>query len=332
MRKLNIDNDRLVEIAEKLKSGRVLVVGDVMLDQFIYGTVERISPEAPVPVVAVNEEMFMLGGAANVLHNIMALGGSSTVCGIIGDDVHGKRVKTLFKNAKASTDGLVVDKDRITSKKTRIIAHSQQVVRFDKEETTKVPKASIDKVISYIRSNINDFDAVIISDYGKGVVTKQLIAKVVEICTKSNRVIIVDPKIKHFKYYKGVTSMTPNHHEASQAANIKIVNDKTLEKAGRKLMVDLESDSLLITRGADGMALFAKDGSITKIPTMARNVYDVTGAGDTVIAAFTLALSVGASFIEAAVLANFAAGIVVGKVGTATVTVDEVTRVFTQDN
>ncbi|MFC1855938.1 D-glycero-beta-D-manno-heptose-7-phosphate kinase [Thermodesulfobacteriota bacterium] len=331
MKKLKIKNKRLIELAKGFKNGRVLVVGDVMIDQFIYGSVERISPEAPVPVVAVEDETFMLGGAANVLHNIKGLKGSSTVCGIIGTDIYGKQAKSLFRKVKAPTDGLVEVEGRVTTKKTRIIAHSQQVVRFDKEVKKDISKKILNKLISYIKSNITEFDAVIISDYGKGVVTKELAAHVVDICIKNNRVIIIDPKTNHLDYYKKITSMTPNHHEAAAATGIEIRDEKSLLKAGSYLLDTLKSDSVLITLGDKGMALFEKDGSVSKIPTVAQNVYDVTGAGDTVIATFTLALSVGASFKEAAVLANYAAGVVVGKVGTATVSVDELCNSLEQD-
>ena len=333
MRKLKIKNERLIDIVGNFNKGKVLVVGDVMIDQFIYGTVDRISPEAPVPVVEVQDETFTLGGAANVLNNIKKLGGgTSSVCGVIGDDSYGERAKSLFKQIGAKSDGLIADSQRITTKKTRIIAHSQQVVRFDKEVKNNITKPTYNKVISYIKSNITGYDAVIISDYGKGVITKELAAAVVDICTKNNRIIIVDPKTNHLLYYKGITSMTPNHHEASLAAGIKITDEKTLEKAGNLLITFLESDSVLITRGDKGMALFEKAGTISNIPTVAQNVYDVTGAGDTVISVFTLALSVGASFKEAAVLANYAAGIVVGKIGTATTTADELCSAITLDN
>lgn len=332
MRKLKIKNERLTDIAKSFNKGKVMVVGDVMVDQFIYGTVERISPEAPVPVVEVQSETFMLGGAANVLSNIKSLGGTTSVCGVIGDDAHGKRAKSMFKKIGAETDGLIVDAHRITTKKTRIIAHSQQVVRFDKEVKDNISKTTHKKIMNHISSDITGYDAVIISDYGKGVITKELAAEVVELCKKKNKVITVDPKTNHLLYYKGITSMTPNHHEASLASGIKIIDEKTLEKSGSFLLTFLESDSVLITRGDKGMALFEKDGTISKIPTVAQNVYDVTGAGDTVISVFTLALSVGASFKEAAVLANYAAGIVVGKVGTATVTEDELCSAITLDN
>jgi D-beta-D-heptose 7-phosphate kinase/D-beta-D-heptose 1-phosphate adenosyltransferase len=332
MKKLKIKNERLTQLARSFKNGKVLVVGDVMIDQFIYGTVDRISPEAPVPVVAVQDETFMLGGAANVVHNINSLGGSSSVCGVIGDDIYGKKAKSLFKGSNAKTDGLVVVPKRVTTKKTRIIAHSQQVVRFDKEVKQNITKAAFNKIISYIRSNITKYDAVIISDYGKGVVTKELASSVVSICTKNKKFIIIDPKTSHFEYYKKITAMTPNHHEASLASGINIVDDKSLERAGMKLLESLKSDSVLITRGDQGMALFEKGGSVSRIPTVAQNVFDVTGAGDTVISAFTLALSTGASLKEAAVLANYAAGVVVGKLGTAVVSVDEIINAINFDN
>ncbi len=332
MKKLKIKNERLIEIAENFSKGRLLVIGDVMIDQFIYGTVDRISPEAPVPVVEVQDESFMLGGAANVNNNIGALGGESTICGVIGDDAYAKMVNSLFEDIGVKTSGLITDAKRITSKKTRVIAHSQQIVRFDKEVKKDINKTTLGKILGYLRSNITNYDAVIISDYGKGVVTKELVEGVVDICVKNERVIIVDPKTDHFEYYKKITSMTPNHHEASKAVGIEITNERNLEKAGAKLLKALESESLLITRGDKGMALFEKDGSISKIPTVAQKVYDVTGAGDTVIATFTLALSVGATLKEAAVLANYAAGIVVGKVGTATTTIKELCDTIKTDS
>jgi D-beta-D-heptose 7-phosphate kinase/D-beta-D-heptose 1-phosphate adenosyltransferase len=301
----------------------VLVVGDLMVDQFIWGNVKRISPEAPVPVVEVAEENLQLGGSANVAHNISSLGGKVYVAGTIGRDEMGKVLIHKMREKGMFTDGIIVEQDRPTSVKTRIIAHNQQVVRFDRENKSDISKSTLLLMLEYIRSCLPKIQAIIISDYCKGVVTKKLIKKLLEIAP-SDIFIAVDPKIGHFDYYHGVSLITPNLNEASFGSGINIEDEKSLVKAGKMLQEKYHFKTILITRGHEGMSLFEKTGKITHIPTYAQNVYDVTGAGDTVIAAFTLHYSAVSKYKEAAIFANHAAGIVVGEVGTAVVTIDKI--------
>jgi len=316
---MNINLEKLINYVNNFSKLNILVIGDLMLDVFIYGTVDRISPEAPVPVVEINKEVMMPGGAANVAANLKTLGVNPILAGIIGDDNNGKILKELL-NDIGIHESFILNDGRITSTKTRIIAHSQQVVRIDKEEKHNIKKKDIDKLLNYIDEIENRIDAIIISDYGKGMITKYLIEQLV---TKYNsKIITVDPKIENFYYYKNVTSLTPNNKEASMATNIKIKDTDSLIKCGKNILEKLNSRSLVITRGEEGMTVFTPN-SITHIPAVAKEVYDVTGAGDTVISVFTSALAVGADYVEAAIIANAAAGIVVGKVGTATTTKEE---------
>jgi len=306
---------RFYKIISRMPKARVLVVGDIMLDRFIWGTVSRISPEAPVPVVWAKSESFMPGGASNVANNICALGADAYICGVIGDDEAGRiLVSELSKNG-IKADGIVLDKNRPTIHKTRIIAHQQQVVRIDKESDSVFDKCIIDSMISYAKSRINDIDAIIIEDYGKGLVVPRLIRELVLLAGHHKKIVTVDPKEEHFRLYTGVTSITPNREEAEEASGIKIKDSQSLRKAGSRLLGMLKSDSVLITLGEDGMALFQKHKSCVSIPTVAQEVYDVSGAGDTVIGVFTLALACGANMNEAAYIANAAAGVVVGKLG-----------------
>jgi len=293
------------------------VIGDVILDRYIHGTVSRISPEAPVPVVEVTHENFLLGGAANVAHNIVSLEGQVTVVGIAGKDSAGGVLKSILD--EKGIGSCIFDDRRPTIVKTRVIAHNQQVVRFDREDKRKVAGRAFEALIDCIKSAVRDHDAVIISDYKKGIVSPELVAEVVKASRAKNRFIAVDPKAGHFHCYKNVSLITPNIMEASHGAGIEIKDEKSLIKAGRALLKKLPCKSALITRGEDGMSLFDK-GRVTHIPTVARQIYDVTGAGDTVIAAFTLAHVSGATMQQAAVIANHAAGIVVGEVGTAVTT------------
>ncbi|MBI5739736.1 MAG: D-glycero-beta-D-manno-heptose-7-phosphate kinase [Nitrospirae bacterium] len=308
---------------KKFKNTGILVIGDLMVDQYVWGKVKRISPEAPVPVVEVTDENLLLGGAANVAHNILSLGGKVYVAGTVGSDDIGKIVVNKFRESGIGADGIVVDRDRPTTVKTRVIAHSQQVVRFDKEIKSDIGLATLSLVLDYVRACIPAIKGIIISDYSKGMITKALIAKVLRLC--GPRVFVaVDPKVGHFEYYRGVSLITPNIAEASFGSGIDISDEKTLIAAGKILLKKINCGSLVITRGDEGMTLFERGGRITHIPTCAREVYDVSGAGDTVIAALTLAHSAGASLKEAAIIANHAAGVVVGKVGTAVVTPKEV--------
>jgi len=321
-----LDKKVLLSYLGRFKDTGLLVVGDIMLDHFIWGRVTRISPEAPVPVVDINNESIMLGGAANVLNNIVSLGGRAHICGVIGHDEMGRRLVHELRLLNVDTSGIVVEEKRPTTIKTRVIAHNQQVVRFDRESKGDIGKDTEQKILQYATDNVKHLSGIIVSDYSKGVITKSLVKGLVKIAAKKGIPIAVDPKVSHFDYYKGATVVTPNNLEASQASGIDIVGEDGLLAAGKKLMEKLASRALLITRGEHGMSLFEKGKKPVHIPTVAKEVYDVTGAGDTVIAVFTLALAAGASMQEAACIANHAAGIVVGEVGTATVKVEQLKR------
>jgi len=305
---------------------RILVIGDLILDHYIWGKVNRISPEAPVPVVEVVRESFMLGGAANVAHNIVSLGGRASVVGINGRDIAGEVLQNLLTQKGVDCEG-ICESNRPTTVKTRIIAHNQQVVRFDREDRTYADGKVLKGIMDYLYPVIDRHDAIIISDYKKGMVSPELVRNILRHRTAKKRFIAVDPKVGHFDYYKGVSLITPNVMEASEGAHIEIRDDRTLLQAGRKLMKRLACKAVLITRGEHGMSLF-RGSRVTHIPTVAKKVYDVTGAGDTVISAFTLAVASGASMEEAAVIANHAAGIVVGEVGTAVATPEQLKESF----
>lgn len=301
---------------------RILVVGDLILDRYIWGRVDRISPEAPVPVVEVTGDTSMPGGAANVAYNIVSLGGKATVIGVTGRDKAANTLKELM--ALKGIDLVEIEDKRPTTVKTRVIAHNQHIVRFDQEDREKVGGGALKGIISSIKELLPGHDAVIISDYKKGVVSRTVMSAVLE-ASRGEKFIAVDPKTGHFHLYKGVSLITPNLLEASHGSGIEIRDEKTLEKAGMRLLGKLGCKAVLITRGKDGMSLFRKEGVI-HIPTFARRVYDVTGAGDTVIATFTLSYAAKASFREAAMLSNHAAGIVVAEVGTAAPTVQKLRR------
>lgn len=310
---------RLIRYLHRFADARLLIVGDVMLDHYIWGHVDRISPEAPVPVVAVSNESVHLGGAANVAQNAVSLGGKVELCGIIGRDDFGGRILRELKRLKIRTDGILIDRDRPTTKKTRVIAHSQQVVRFDREERLEVSERVRNSLLEFIARKIRHVDGVVISDYAKGVITAELMKEVIGLAQQHRIRVIVDPKVSHMPYYQGVQVITPNTSEAITAAGLEQASTNDLSRAGRILLNRMGCEAVLITRGEHGMSLFEIDGRITHIPTVARGVYDVTGAGDTVIATLALGLCAGAGMREAAILANYAAGIVVGIVGTSTV-------------
>lgn len=318
------DSKGLLKYIDRFHKARILVVGDVMLDHYIWGTVNRISPEAPVPVVNVTRETFLLGAAANVVNNIRSIGGNVTICGVIGRDDAGRQLERMLRERQIPTDGLVVDESRPTTIKTRVIAHSQQVVRFDRETKDGIDREIMRLIFENVHRFVDDgIDAIIISDYCKGVVTRELVRDIVRLAGKKGLIVAVDPKVNHFGIYKGVTILTPNTKEASIGSGIEIEDENSLLKAGKTLLKRLGCDAVLITRGEHGMSLFEKGGRVTHIPTMAREVFDVTGAGDTVISVLTTAMAAGAEMVDAARISNFAAGIVVGIVGTATVKPDE---------
>jgi len=293
---------------------KLLVVGDLILDHFIWGRVERISPEAPVPVVEVTHDTFMLGGAANVASNIVSLGGHATVAGVVGRDAASDVLRGLLKQRGIGFRAF--EDKRPTTVKTRVIAHNQQVVRFDKEKRDGLGGKTFGELLSFIKAAVKEHDGVIVSDYKKGVVSSALIREILKAAGKK-KFVALDPKVGHFHLYKGVSVITPNLHEASEGSGIKITDRKTLLRAGRRLKERLGCKAVLITMGEQGMALFEGDRT-TQIPTTARKVYDVTGAGDTVIAALSLALASGAGLLESAIISNHAAGLVVAEVGTVT--------------
>lgn len=301
---------------DRLEGHRVLVVGDLMLDHYIWGSVQRISPEAPVPVVNVLRESVLLGGAGNVLHNILTLGGRGLLCGVVGADDAGRWLSEDLKAKGVEIGGIVVEDERPTTQKTRIIAHQQQIVRYDHEKKSEISSKTEKKFIQFINEQIYHIDCMVISDYAKGVITKGLLRTILPLALRRGIPVVVDPKVHHFSLYKKVTVVTPNHLEASQASGIEIVDEATLRQAGKVLLKKLGCRAVLITRGEQGMSLFDKSGEITHIPTEARQVFDVTGAGDTVVSTLSLAISAGAPLPAAARLANHAAGVVVGMVGT----------------
>lgn len=323
-----LNKNRALEIIANFSEATVLVVGDLMLDHFIWGKVARISPEAPVPVVDVRAENILLGGCANVLNNIHAIGGLVLGTGVVGADNMGERLRQEFIDRRIDTGGVVVEKERTTTLKTRIVAHGQQIVRFDRESRAPVAKDSIEQIIAYVESRLDQIGAIVISDYNKGLITQALLDGIRQVVAGRKLVVCVDPKRDDFSFYRGFDVITPNHHEAGRALGREIHNEEDLCRTGATLMEQYDFKAVLITRGEEGLSLFENGSPFvhTHFPTVAREVFDVTGAGDTVIGVFALAMAAGASFKEAAVLANHAAGIVVGKVGTATVSREELAK------
>ncbi len=321
---------QLNAIIRRFADARLLVIGDLMLDQFIWGRVERISPEAPVPVVQVTRESFHLGGAANVVHNACALGGHATACGALGHDSAGRRLLAELKHIGAGTTGISSSRGTVTVRKTRIIAHNQQVVRLDREQTA-LGGAARTQLARFLEQHLWDFDAIVLSDYGKGVIDADLLAVLRAARARRPFRLIVDPKKPNFAHYSGITLATPNVSEAAAAAGIEIHDEASLTAAGHHLLSSWDAEAVLITRSEQGMTLVTRQGGVRHLPTMARQVFDVTGAGDTVVATCALALAAGASFEVAALLANHAAGVVVGKVGTATVSAAELRKAVTSD-
>lgn len=309
----------LRQYIQRFPQASVLVVGDLILDHYVMGKVSRISPEAPVPVVHVESESLRLGGAANVFNNILALGGKADLCGVIGADESGRLLMKELGAKRSGRGGVVIDHDRPTTRKSRVIAHNQQIVRYDIEGRNELKAGLQRRILRYVESRLRELSCVVVSDYAKGVVSPGLMSEITRLAALRKVPVIVDPKVEHFGYYKGVTVVTPNHLEAAQASGLHGDDDQTINEAGTIIRQRLGCRSVLITRGEKGMSLYEGDGMSWHLPTQARQVYDVTGAGDTVIGTLALALSTGASIKNGAILANHAAGIVVGMVGTATV-------------
>ena len=323
-----LNRSRATEILDRLRDRNVVVLGDVMLDEFVWGDVTRISPEAPVPVVDVKRESVHLGGAANVLANLVSLGARGSVIGVIGNDRAGDQISSGLRELNPHAEAhLIVDESRPSTTKTRIIAHSQLVVRADRELRTPVNADVEQQIIAHLKDSVAHADALVISDYDKGVVTPRVLAEVLPFAHERIPVLI-DPKLRNFDSYRPATLVTPNHHEALRMSGTEEDSDEGLQEAARIIQNKLACDSVLITRGDRGMMLMEGDAAPVYVDTVAREVYDVTGAGDTVIAALASALAAGASMVEAAVIANHAAGIVVGKVGTATASPAELLATF----
>ena len=300
-----------------MRERRVLVLGDVMLDEFWWGRVSRISPEAPVPVVQVTGQSFHLGGAGNVAASVRSLGAGAVLAGVVGKDAAGQSVREALAAAGVDSRLVEVGRDRPTTVKTRIVAHGQQVVRADREDAADVPARAETALVESVRRELPSCGALVISDYQKGVVTASLLKRVLPLAKRHGVPVLVDPKVRHFRLYRGATVVTPNQLETEQATGLRLRSPAEVVAAGRRILSLLGCRAVLVTRGEHGMSLFERGRPPLHVPTAAREVFDVTGAGDSVIATMALALAAGATLPEAAVLANCAAGVVVGKVGTA---------------
>ena len=317
------NNQQLQKVVQQFSDQPILVVGDLMLDRFVWGRVERISPEAPVPVVEVVKETVHLGGAANVAYNLAVLKARPLLVGVVGSDEAGDRLVEELHRQEISSEGIVRDQGRSTTIKTRIIAHNQQVCRTDREDKTPFSQGTVDQMRSAYQTLLEQAKGMILSDYAKGACSAALVVDVIQEARQARKFLAVDPKAGDFSVYHGASIVTPNKKEAVRASGVEIVDEASFIQAGEKLLEVTASDYLLITRGEEGMTLFeGKEHS--HIPTVAREVFDVSGAGDTVIASLTLAVAAGASIRDAAILANHAAGVAVGKLGTAAATGEEI--------
>ena len=310
--------DHLQALVDRFAGRRLLVLGDLMLDHYLWGRCERISPEAPVPVVEVQKETSSLGGAGNVAANLTALGGEPVLVGLVGEDDRARQLFEAFADRGVDTRAIVRDPARPTTMKTRIIAHSQQVVRADWESRADVDGPALKTLLGTLERELPKCHGLIVSDHGKGVITRAVLEKAIGIAKAKKLKVAVDPKESHIDSYKGVSILTPNQNEAGYVMGQRITDETSLMAVGWGLQKRLEVDCALITRGADGMSLFEKSGRYTHLPTVAREVFDVTGAGDTVVSVVALALAAGADYPEACYLANHAAGVVIREVGTAT--------------
>jgi len=312
-----VDLKKIKAVTDNFNDKRVLVLGDLMLDKYLWGHVARISPEAPVPVVEVKKDTYCLGGAGNVSCNLESLGALSILVGVVGKDQDGEWVR----NATSNNHGIFTDSTRPTTVKTRIIAHQQQVVRVDQEKKNPISSQIEKQIYNFIQQE--KYDGILISDYNKGILSKSLMDEILPYARKNEIPVFVDPKVENFFSFSPVTLINPNHIEAEKIVHHPCITDTQVEKAGQKILSQIEAKYLILKRGELGLSVFERGKMPFHIPTIARQVYDVTGAGDTVIASACLALLSGASILEAAVIANAAAGIAVGKIGTATVTTGE---------
>jgi len=314
------DLDALRALVARFAGRRVAVLGDVMLDRYLWGRVDRISPEAPVPVVEVERESFTLGGAGNVAVNLASLGAVPVLFGALGADAAGGEMRAAFEARGVSSSAIVEDAARPTTVKTRLIAHSQQVVRFDRESRADLAGAALDALLAALERDLPSCEALVVSDYGKGVIQPATLARALGLARARRLPVCVDPKESHIDHYRGVGILTPNQHEAGWAQGRRVTDEASLLEVGWGLQRRLDAEAVLVTRGAQGMSLFERGGRVTHIPTVAREVYDVTGAGDTVASVVALALAAGADYPAACYVANHAAGLVIREIGTASCT------------
>jgi rfaE bifunctional protein kinase chain/domain len=324
-------NQQLLErILKSMQGKRVLVIGDMMIDHYIYGTVSRISPEAPVPILDMHKEEYRLGGAANVALNIKTLGGEAIPIGVTGSDMVAEKMGMLYRQQGISSSGLIIDSERSTTLKTRLMAGQQQLARIDKEDKKDIPKVVEEQIIRIFKELAMHCDAIIIEDYNKGLLTEGVIDAVLKTARELQKPVTVDPKFHNFFNYKGVTVFKPNFKELKQNLNVTLSTESEFLDAGKKLLNILGAENVMVTRGEYGLTVFKKDNSIHSIPSYTREVFDVSGAGDTVISSLTLALAGGATIEEAAEIANYAAGVVCGKSGTSSVKPEEIIDYFEQ--
>lgn len=329
---IKIPEKRLLQLKKNFRNKRIAIVGDMMLDIYFWGDVKRISPEAPVPVLEVENEIFRFGGAANCALNILKLCGIPEPIGVIGYDNFGSIFNSLLLEMDISQDGIIIDDERPTTAKTRVIAGSQHVVRIDKESKNTINKNIQDKLFKYLESIIDKLDGIILQDYNKGVLTGSLIKKIIVLANKKNILITVDPKFHNFFAYKNVTVFKPNRKEAEDVLGMKIKTDEDISKAGNILLKKLNAKNILLTLGEGGIAIFEKGKGERRMPTKARKVADVSGAGDTVISTLTIALAAGADVIEASYLANYAGGLVCEEVGIVPIEADYLFETIIKEN
>ena len=329
---VNISSKRLDELKNNFEGKKIAVIGDMMLDCYFWGEVKRISPEAPVPVVEVGDEFYRFGGAANVALNILKLGGIPLPIGVIGYDNDGTIFTSLINENGMHSDGIFTDDTRPTTAKTRVIAHKQHIVRIDKESKDYINDEMRKKIFSYLESHVKKIDGIIIEDYNKGVLTPELIDKIISLANKNDILITVDPKFNNFFAFKNVTVFKPNRKEAEDVLGMKIKTDTDITTAGSTIRKKLNAQNVLLTLGDEGIAIFGENSAEKRMPTKAIKVADVSGAGDTVISTLTLALAAGANILEASYLANYAAGVVCGEVGIVPIERDRLFNALTEDN
>ncbi|MDT3696054.1 MAG: D-glycero-beta-D-manno-heptose-7-phosphate kinase [Ignavibacterium sp.] len=327
-----ISAKRLLQLKNNIKGKRIAIVGDMMLDIYFWGDVKRISPEAPVPVLEVENEFYRFGGAANCALNINTLGGIAEPIGVIGYDNYGAIFNSLLNEQKINRNGIIEDDSRPTTTKTRVIADSQHIVRIDKENKQVLNKTIQGKIFDYIKSLIKNLDGIILQDYNKGVLSAPMIKQLIKLANKSNIIITVDPKFNNFFEYKNVTVIKPNRKEAEDILGIKIKTDVDISVAGNTLLKKLNAKNVLLTLGEGGIAVFERGKPEMRMPTKARKVADVSGAGDTVISTLTIALAAGANIYEASFLANYAGGLVCEEVGIVPIEIDKLFNTIIREN